>query len=139
MNMRKVYILSLLIVVMMVCGSCTRKIYIPVEQTRQTVDTLYRALWRTDTVVDRDTVQTFVKGDSVVTERIRWRYRIREKRDTILQIHTDTVCVREPYPVEVVREVARPLLWWQKTLMALGILMCTGMCTALYLKIRKRG
>lgn len=136
--MKKIYILSLLIVAMMMCGSCTRKIYIPLEQTRQSTDTLYRALWRTDTVVDRDTVQTFVKGDSVVTERIRWRYRVREKHDTVREVRRDSVCVREPYPVEVVREVAQPLRWWQKTLMVLGILMCTGMCTALYLKIRER-
>lgn len=115
-----------LIAASIVCSSCTRKIYIPVEQTKQSTDSLYRTLWRTDTIIDRDTLQTFVSGDSVVIERIRWRYRVKEKYDTIRQMHTDSIYVREPYPVEVVREVARPLSWWQKTLMILGGISAAG-------------
>lgn len=127
-----------LMIAAIVCGSCTRKIYIPVEQTQHSADTLWRTLWRTDTIIDRDTLQTFVKGDSVMIERIRWRYRVKEKHDTIRQTHTDSIYVREPYPVEVVRETARPLSWWQKTLMTLGGISAAGILAALALLLYRR-
>jgi len=65
-------------------------------------------------------VLTFVKGDTVLVEKVRWRVRVRERKDTVHETRTDSVFVRKPYPVEVVKEVERKLTWWQRTLMWCG-------------------
>ncbi len=112
----------------------------PVERTERHTDTLYRAMWHTDTVIDRDTIKTFVRQDSAVTEIIRWRWRVRERHDTVHRTDTDSVYVEKPYPVEVVKEVDKPLSWWQKTLMWIGagIITCVlfALGKRLYLKFR---
>jgi len=113
-------VIVLLAMLLILCGSCTRKIYVPVERAELRTDTLYCTLWNTDTVIDRDTVLTLVKGDTVTIDRIRWRVRVKERHDTVYRTKTDSVYVEKPYPVEVVKEVEKPLAWWQKALMSLG-------------------
>lgn len=113
-------VIVLLAMLLILCGSCTRKIYVPVERTELRTDTLYRTLWNTDTVIDRDTVLTLVKGDTVTIDRVRWRVRVKERHDTVYRTKTDSVYVEKPYPVPEPYEVEKPLSWWQKALMSLG-------------------
>lgn len=82
-----------------------------------------------DTLVQRDSVYHYIKGDTVLIER--WHYLQGTSNvlrvDTLLK--TDSVQV----PVEVVREVThtetieKPLKWWQKTLMWIG-----GVCVLFF-------
>lgn len=120
------------------CGGCSRKVYVPVERTEVRTDTLWKTLERVDTVIDRDTVQTYVRGDSVIVERVRWRVRVRERHDTVYKVRTDSVSVPVPYPVETVKEVEKPLSWWQKTLQVLGWLSVTGIALTVFLCLRKK-
>lgn len=82
------------------CG-CTRTVYEPVETVRTEKDVVTR--WLTDTVIQNDTRFIFVKGDTVIDWRDRWRERINEVHDTVYVERTDSVPV--PYPVE--RELSR--------------------------------
>lgn len=82
-------------------AGCTRTIYVPVENDVQHKDSVSSMLWRVDTVVDRDTVNTFVKGDTVMIDRIRWRIRTKEHRDTIYRQRIDSVFIKKPYPVDI--------------------------------------
>ena len=78
-----------------------------------------------DTLIQRDSIFHYVKGDTVLIEK--WHYLQGSTNvvrvDTLLK--TDSVQV----PVEVVREktvtqiqeVEKPLHWWQKLLMWLGV------------------
>jgi len=116
-------------IAMAICCSCTRRIYIPVENTAIRTDTLLKVLWHTDTIIDRDTVLTLIQGDSVTTETIRWRWRVKETHDTLLQCKTDSVYINKPYPVEIIKEVEKPLQWWQKVLIWSGGI--TLLCLAL--------
>ena len=75
-----------------------------------------------DTVLRRDSVYHYVQGDTVVIERWHHTVSVRErgKADTV-------VTVREvPVEVATVREVERPLSWWQRGLMWLGVLLLGG-------------
>ena len=45
--------------------------------------------------------------------------------DSLRNSHRDTVRIREPYPVEVVKTVAKPLSWWQYFLMGVGLATLT--------------
>ena len=120
------------------CGGCSRKVYVPMERTEVRTDTLWKTLERVDTVIDRDTVQTYMRGDSVIVERVRWRVRVRERHDTVYRVRTDSVSVPVPYPVETVKEVEKPLSWWRKTLQFLGWLSVIGIALTLFLCLRKK-
>lgn len=84
----------------LLCG-CTRTVYEPVETVRTEKDVVTR--WLTDTMIQNDTRFIFVKGDTVIDWRDRWRERTKEVHDTVYIERTDSVPV--PYPVE--RELSR--------------------------------
>ncbi len=99
-----------LILMCLVATGCTRTIYKPVETVRTEKDVVTR--WLTDTVIQNDTRFIFVKGDTVIDWRDRWRERIKEVHDTLYIERTDTV--RVPVPVE------RKLKKWEQTKMDFG-------------------
>lgn len=104
----------ILIVALVALCSCTRKIYVPVENTVMRTDTVYSAKLRVDSVIFRDSVAVIQKGDTVFLTRYRDRYRVREHTDTVYQSVIDSVKVSVPYPVE--RELTR----WEKVKMDAG-------------------
>lgn len=73
---------------------CTRQIYVPVEQVR--VDTLLVSKAKADTLLGRDSVYLAVKGDTVVKEVYKWRFRSRHRVDTVYRNRIDTVTVTIP-------------------------------------------
>ena len=99
-----------LILMCLVATGCTRTIYKPLETVRTEKDVVTR--WLTDTVIQNDTRFIFVKGDTVIDWRDRWRERIKEVHDTLYIERTDTV--RVPVPVE------RKLKKWEQTKMDFG-------------------
>lgn len=104
----------ILIVALVALCSCTRKIYVPVENAVMRTDTVYSAKLRVDSVIFRDSVAVIQKGDTVFLTRYRDRYRVREHTDTVYQSVIDSVKVSVPYPVE--RELTR----WEKVKMDAG-------------------
>lgn len=92
------------------CIGCTRTVYTPVETVRTEKDVEVRFL--TDTVVQNDTRFIYVKGDTVIDWRDRWREHIKEVHDTVYVERTDSVPV--PYPVE------RKLSRWERAKMDYG-------------------
>jgi hypothetical protein len=87
------------------CSSCKTPQYIPVETTR----TEYRNNYLRDSIYFRDSVFFAIKGDTVLLEKYSYLYRDKIIRDSIFK--TDTI--RVPFPVEVVKEVKKPLSSWQ--------------------------
>lgn len=92
-----------------------------------------------DTLIQRDSVYYFVKGDTTIIER--WHYTqgntIVAKADT-LYLH-DSI----PYPVTTerivtkVEQVAKPLNWLQKFLMISGGIGLIGLALGIAYKLRK--
>lgn len=106
-------IIILIVALAALCG-CTRKIYVPVENTVMRTDTVYSATLRVDSVVFRDSVAMIQKGDTVFLTKYRDRYRVNVRMDTVYRYATDSVRIEVPYPVE--RELTR----WEKTKMDAG-------------------
>ena len=111
--------------------SCTRTIYEPVESVRTEKDVVTR--WLTDTVIQNDTRFIYVKGDTVIDWRDRWRDRIKEVHDTVYVERTDSIQV--PYPVE------KQLSKWERTKqdvggIAIGVIVAV-VCIAVIWLIRK--
>ncbi len=102
--------LTAFVLMCLVTTGCSRKVYVPLETVRTEKDVVTR--WLTDTVIQNDTRFIFVKGDTVIDWRDRWRERIKEVHDTLYIERTDTV--RVPVPVE------RKLKKWEQTKMDFG-------------------
>ena len=85
--------------------ACGTTQYVPIETTR----TEYRDNYLRDSIYLRDSVFIKEKGDTLIVEKYRYLYRDKIVRDSIFINDT----IRVPYPVEVVKEVKKPLSSWQ--------------------------
>lgn len=127
--------IALFICLLVLATGCTRKVYVPVESTVSRTDTIYSAKVRVDSVIMRDSVAVFQKGDTVLITKYRDRYRVKELTDTVYQSAIDSVKISAPYPVE--RELSR----WERTKMdfggmAIGALVI-ALCVAVAWLIKK--
>ena len=114
---------------LLLSGGCTRKVYVPTEHIVYSTDTVYEAVLRVDSVIQRDSVAVVQKGDTVLITRYRDRYRVKERTDTVYKAKTDSVRVREPYPVE------RELTKWEQTKMDFGGIFLGGLCAVAVLAV----
>lgn len=101
--------------------SCTRKVYIPLENTIYRTDTLRTNTLRVDSIVLHDSIAFVQKGDTIMITKYRDRYRYVNRTDTAYISRTDSVLIKEPYPVETIRMVEKSLAWWQTTLLWIGV------------------
>lgn len=125
-----------LIAATFLCG-CTKTVYVPAESASYRADTVRLVTQRTDSVYRLDSVFVLQKGDTVVINRYRERWRDRREvvHDTTVAVRTDTI--RVPYPVEKTVEVEKPFPWWSKLLMLVGILALSIAVAWLALKYRR--
>lgn len=99
----------LLILGVLLLVGCKTK-YVPVEVVR--TDTTYITQHRLDSIYLHDSTYIHERGDTVLVEKWHTAWRERVRIDTLIQHRSDTIAV--PYPMEVVKEVERPLTWWQQ-------------------------
>ena len=125
MMSRYAILLALCAALLCACGSCTRTVYTPVESATVRTDTLYRAVVRVDTILQRDSVTVMQRGDTVMVTRYRDRYRVKLHTDTVRELSVDSVRVAVPYPVE--RELTR----WEQVKMDFGGMALGGLVIAL--------
>ena len=99
------------------CSSCTTTQYVPVIEHH--TDTLIQTNVQKDSIYVHDSVTVSQKGDTVRIEKWHTKWVNHLEHDTTYISKTDTIPL--PYPVETIKEVDKPLTWWQKTLMWLGV------------------
>ena len=117
----------------LLCCACETIKYVPIESVR----TEYRNSATINSVFLRDSIFVKEKGDTLIVEKYRYLYRDRILRDSV--IVRDTLCV--PYPVEVVKEVKKPLTGWQNFQVWCGrITFVVGLCGIVFfaLKLKKK-
>ena len=116
--MRRHTIIALAAAVVLLAGCKTKERVVSVEH--QKTDTLWQTQVQRDSIyiIDSTYIYEWTDGDTVRITRDRWktRYVERVKRDTVYRSKTDTVSVA----YETVREVAKPLTWWQRTRLHMG-------------------
>ena len=122
-----IYFLAV-IIGMILCGllfSCKSADYVQVVEHK--TDTLWRNRTAHDSIYVHDSVSVWQKGDTVTIDRWHTKFVKNEVHDTTYISKTDSVPT--PYPVIEYKE--KPLAWWQKTLMwmgvALGVVMIGGL------------
>ena len=109
-----IVLMIVILLALMLSGGCTRKVYVPVENTMVRTDTVYQSQLRVDSVFCRDSVAVIQKGDTVLITKWRDRYRVKQRTDTVYKAVTDSVKVSVPYPVE------RELTKWEQTKQDVG-------------------
>lgn len=87
-------------------ASCKTIKYVPVE----TVKTEYIERLKSDSVLVYDSVFIKEKGDTVFIEKYKYAYKTKTQIDSIFK--SDTIQV--PYEVEIIKEVKKPLNWFQQ-------------------------
>ena len=130
---------------MMVCallGSCTTTEYVPVPEVHEHWHHSTDTILKTDTIIDRQTT-TIREVDSATMAQYgiqmkdmqrAWLIetnRLQRELSELMQSHADTIHERDsipvPYPVEVVKDVAAELTWWQQTRMGVGGIVILGL------------
>lgn len=128
---------AVLITLVIGCQSCTTTKYVPVESVVTRTDTIYTAKLRVDTIMERDSVVVYQKGDTIYQTKYIEKLRVRERVDTLYQVVADSVKISVPYPVE------RELTWWERTKMdfggmALGLMSVLVCAVIVWLIIKNR-
>lgn len=99
--MKPLYLFLLLLVL----TGCRTIEYYPMETVR--IDTVYVNKQLIDSVMVRDSIHIYQKGDTVTEFRLKYIYKYKDRTDTLYISKTDTISV--PYPVE------KQLTKWQQT------------------------
>lgn len=105
-------------------GSCKPQEHVVTIVTHST-DTLRLTQVQRDSIYVHDSIHVSEKGDTVTIERWHTAWRDRWHSDTVYQARHDSIPA--PYPVEVVKEVTKPLTWWQRTRMYVGGFVIFGL------------
>lgn len=129
-------VLAIVLFVAMLFSSCATTKYVPVHDTHDVHH------WHTDsvvqadtTIIDRQTVIMQLDSEAMAKYGIQlkdaeraWLVKTQEMERQLRQLERlsadrDTVrdSIQVPYPVEVIKEVEKPLAWWQKGLMWFGV------------------
>ena len=115
-------------------GCKTREVVVTEHHT----DTLRVVQHHRDSIYLHDStfVREYIQGDTVriVTEMWHTKYRDRLKTDTLYRSRTDSVPV--PYPV--IKEVKKPLNFFEKAMMGTGIGSIVGIFFYCIILIRRR-
>lgn len=127
----------LFVVGVMLTGCKTKERIVTVEHVR--TDTTYITKEQRDSIWLHDSiyVHEWSKQDTVYMLQEKWHTKYKEKvvRDTIYQAKVDSV----PVPYEVVKEVRKPMWWWQKMLIWWGLICAAGAGVWVWLKVKVAG
>jgi hypothetical protein len=129
MNRMKKWLMMTVVAVVM-CG-CTKTEYITVE--RVTHDTTYVAKHQRDSIWLHDSIRVSEKGDTIRIEKWHTKFVEREVHDTLYQAKSDTI----PQPYPVTEYVEKPLGWWQKGLIWIGIIALMVMIVIVVWKLKR--
>lgn len=99
------YLLVVITLISMMAIGCTRTIYEPLDRVVYKTDTLRQTNVRIDSIIERDSVAVYVKGDTVRITQYRDRLRWRDRVDTVYKARVDTTRVEVPVAVE--KELSR--------------------------------
>ena len=159
-NIEKIVLVLLSVILMMVTAmlmsSCKQVEYVTVPEVHEVHHNHTDSVFQRDSVV-KESLTTVMQLDSAAMAKYgiqlksaerAWLVRTAELERQIQQLkemRNDSIhevdTVYQPYPVEVVKEVEKPLSWWQRTKMKSGVvfivLLGGGLLFLLY-KLAKR-
>ncbi len=114
-------LLACLVITLCSCRAQVERVEVPVVATQEHHTESVRIDHVRDTVTQRDSVYYYIKGDTTIIER----WHTLQGKTVALRVDTLRMVDSIPYPVTTERvrtvEVAKPLHWWQRALIGLGL------------------
>lgn len=105
-------------------------------------DTLKQIQVRYDSIYVRDSIALIVRNDTVFFTKYKDQVKYLYRTDTVYKAKVDTVSsyIEKPVPYEVEKivKVEKPLKWWQKTLMWMGVVLVVAIAFIIWWAIRRR-
>lgn len=129
------YLLTIALVVLLgwLLTGCTTTKYVTVPEVHEHWHHSTDTIVKTDSIIDRQTTtirevdsatmaQYGIQMSALQTAWLIQTDRLQRELSELRKTRTDTIHERDsiPYPVEVVKEVAKPLTWWQQTRILVG-------------------
>lgn len=93
-----------IVIAVMVCMGCTRKVYVPIEKTSVRVDTVMTTKVKNDSVYLHDSVYVDRSADTIKVYRWRTLAKTIQKVDTVYKVQLETV--EKDKPVVVGKETS---------------------------------
>lgn len=121
----------IVVIVFLLLTSCKQIEYVTVEKVRN--DTTYITKHQRDSVWLHDSIMVSEKGDTIRIEKWHTKYIEKQVHDTLYQATHDTI----PQPFPLIKMVEKPLGWWQKTLIWIGIIALMGIIIFAVWKLKK--
>lgn len=112
--MRKFIYICVITLLLLSCSSQQKIVEVPVE----TVRTEYITDHRKDSIYVHDSIDRYIKGDTVYQDRYRYKYKYVNRTDTVLK--TDTIPQIITQTKTQIKEVNK-IRWWQSLLMYIGV------------------
>lgn len=127
--MKKILLFIIPIFLLVSCVTKREFIEVPVEvvRTEHIVDT------RLDSIYIRDSVDRWIKGDTVFIYKEQTKYKYHYKTDTVVRVDSVPKILKQKEVVEVNR-----LKWYQEILMRLGVVLSLLLIMYIVYKIRKK-
>lgn len=120
-----------LVMLLIFLSSCTTTKVVTVKEVH--TDTLRITDHQRDSIWVHDSVTVTQKGDTVLIEKWRDRYRDRQVHDTIYKSRCDSI----PYPVEVIKEVPRQKSLLERSVFCAGLIAIMILTLIVVSKIKK--
>lgn len=114
-------LVAMVVLALMMCG-CKSIEYVPVVEKEVHHDTVYYSKLQRDSIWLHDSVLVREKGDTVWMEKWHTKYVEKQVHDTTYVARIDSI----PVPYEVPKYIEKPLGWWQKALIWIGIISLMG-------------
>lgn len=116
--MRKAIAIFVTLALLLLCGCKAKEVVVekPVV-VEHTTESHHVDIVR-DTLIQRDSTFTFIKGDTIVIER--WHHYKEVSNVMVADTLHDTVPKVVTMTTTAIKEVAKPLSWWQKSLQWCG-------------------
>lgn len=128
------------------CSSGRKVVEVPVEIVKevpvQVTTSEKESSMSFDSTYVKDSVDTYRSGDTVMVCKEKYVYRYKYLKDTVVKVDSFPILMREEVPVYVTNteEIeVNVLTWWQKVLMALGVLFLFCLALKLILKYYRHG
>ena len=135
--MRKAIAIFVTITLLLLCGCKAKEVVVEKPVVVEHTTTQHHVDIVRDTLKQKDSVITFIKGDTLIIEKwhnlqaITNTFVADTVRDTVPQVVTVTTTA--------IKEVAKPLSWWQKTLQGVSglALLSLGLFVAFKYWVKK--
>ena len=122
---------AMAIAAILLLTGCTTTKYVPVIEHQ--TDTLIQRVVERDSIHVHDSIRVTEKGDTIRIERWHTKFVEREVHDTLYQAKSDTI----PQPYPVTEYVEKPLAWWQKGLIWIGIIALMVLIVIVVWKLKR--